>query len=161
LTTYEDTFSIFGKRGYQEPVPLEISYADSVTIQANPFYPVNAFLTAIQVNDLARHVSYTWVKNTTYPSGYWANNMAGSGMTNATPGETPLVTPGNNLQMSVSVFNMGSVGGTITVVISNASTSAVLNSQALNVVAQANVATNLVTLTMPTTVLSLLVSATP
>jgi hypothetical protein len=87
--------------------------------------------------------------------------MAGTGMTNAPAGATPLVTPGNNLQMAVSVFNMGTVGGTITVTIENASTSAVLNTQALTVTAQGNVATSLVTLTMPTTAYSLLVSATP
>ena len=143
-------------------MPLEISYADSATITANPYYPVNAFLTAIQVNDIAMKVSYTWVKNTTYPNGYWANNMAGSGMTNAAPGATPLIMPGpNNLQISVSVFNMGTVGGTITVVVSNASTSAVLNTQALTVAAQGNAATALVAITMPSTALSLLISATP
>ena len=161
ITTYEDPFNSQMQYGFHEPVPLMISYADSATITANPYYPVNAFLTAIQVNDLARKVSYTWVKNTTYPNGYWANNMAGSGMTNANPGDTPLITPGNNLQISVSVFNMGTVGGTITVVVANASTSATLNSQALTVAAQGNVATSLVTLTMPTTALSLLISATP
>ena len=157
---YED---VFGKsRGnMQGPVPLLISYADSATIAVNPYYPVNAQLTAIQVNDSARKVSYTWVKNTTYPSGYWANNMAGSGYTNANPGDTPLITPGNNLQIAVSVFNMGTVGGTITVVVSNASTSAVLNTQALSVAQQGNVSTSLVTLTMPTTAFSILVSATP
>ncbi len=82
-------------------------------------------------------------------------------MTNAAPGATPLITPGNNLQIAVSVFNMGTVGGTITVTIENASTSAVLNSQALTVSPQGNVATNPVTLTMPATALSILVSATP
>jgi len=144
----------------QGPVPLLISYADSATMTVNPYYPVNAQLTAIQVNDLARNVSYTWVKNTTYPSGYWANNMASSGMTSAAPGATPLVTPGNNLQIAVSVFNMGTVGGTITVTIQNAQTT-VLNSQALTVTPQANVATNLITLTMPATAYSLIISATP
>ena len=87
--------------------------------------------------------------------------MAGSGMTNEAPGATPLITPGNNLQIAVSVFNMGTVGGTITVTISNASTSAVLNSQALAVTPQGNVSTNFVTLTMPATAFSILVSATP
>ena len=82
-------------------------------------------------------------------------------MTNAAPGATPLVTPGNNLQMAVSVFNMGTVGGTITVTISNASTSAVLNTQAIAIDPQRNVATNLVTLTMPALAFSVLVSATP
>ena len=160
---YEDVFGK-GKMNhgkFQDPVPLLISYADSATIAVNPYYPVNAQLTAIQVNDLARNVSYTWIKNTTYPSGYWANNMASSGMTSAAPGATPLVTPGNNLQIAVSVFNMGTVGGTITVTVENASTSAVLNSQALTVTPQGNVATNFVTLTMPTTAFSILVSATP
>lgn len=144
----------------QDPVPLIISYSDSATMTISPYYPVNAQLTAIQVNDLARNVSYTWIKNTTYPSGYWANNMASSGMTSAAPGATPLVTPGNYLQMAVSVFNMGSVGGTITVTIQNAQTT-VLNSQTLTVTPQGNVATNLVTLTMPTTAFSIIVSATP
>jgi hypothetical protein len=87
--------------------------------------------------------------------------MAGTGYTNANPGDTPLITPGNNLQIAVSVFNMGTVGGTITVVVSNASTSAVLNTQALSVAQQGNVSTSLVTLTMPATAFSILVSATP
>jgi len=145
----------------QNPVPLLISYADSATIAVNPYYPVDAQLTAIQVNDLARNISYTWIKNPTYPTGYWANTMAGSGMTNAPAGATPLITPGNNLQIAVSVFNMGTVSGTITVTVSNASTSAVLNSQALAVTPQGNVSTNFVTLTMPATAFSILISATP
>jgi len=145
----------------QNPVPLLISYADSATIAVNPYYPVNAQLSSIQVNDLARNVSYTWLKNATYPSGYWANTMAPSGMTNAAPGATPLVTPGNNLQIAVSAYNMGTVGGTLTITIENASTSAVLNSQALPAAAEATVVTNYVTLTMPALAFSILVSATP
>ena len=82
-------------------------------------------------------------------------------MTNAAPGATPLITPGNNLQIAVSVFNMGTIPGTITVTIENASTSAVLNTQALTVAAEGNAATAFVTLTMPTTPYSLLISATP
>lgn len=82
-------------------------------------------------------------------------------MTNAAPGATPLITPGSNLQIAVSVFNMGTIPGTITVTIENASTSAVLNSQALTVTAEGNAITSFVTLTMPTTPYSLLISATP
>jgi hypothetical protein len=82
-------------------------------------------------------------------------------MTNAAPGATPLVTPGNNLQIAVSAYNMGTVGGTLTITIENASTSAVLNSQALPAAAEATVVTNYVTLTMPALAFSILVSATP
>ena len=139
-----------------------LSYADSVTVSVMPYVPENAVLTSIQVNDLARNISYTWIKSTSYPSGYWQNNMAPSGMTNAPAGQGPMVTPGNYLQIAVSAQNMGTISGNLTFTIANSSTSAVLNTQTIAVaVAPAQATTTYVTLSMPSAPLGLLVSVTP
>ena len=61
------------------PVPLEISYADSATISVSPGVPAGT-LNQINIYDNARMVVYIWVKNSTYPTGSWQNvNIAGTG----------------------------------------------------------------------------------
>jgi flagellar hook-basal body complex protein FliE len=163
LVMYEDTFATRPGMGYLlEPQPVEIAYADSATISVNPYQAASAVLTSIQVNDLARNVSYTWIRSTTYPNGYWQNNMAPSGMTNAPAGQSPMVTPGNNLQVAASFQNMGSVAGNFTVIITNMTSSSQITSQTISAAAQGGQGvTTLVTAAMPNSAISLTIAVTP
>jgi hypothetical protein len=99
------------------PVPLEISYADSATISVSPGVPAGT-LNQINIYDNARMVVYIWVKNSTYPTGSWQNvNIAGTGGAYSSPaaGQTPIVTPGaNNLTLVWYFTNTGNVSATFT-----------------------------------------------
>ena len=163
MTIYEDPFQGQDMDGFlPDPLPVEISYSDSATITVNPYLSASAVLTAIQVNDLARNISYTWVRSTTYPNGYWQNNMAGTGMTNAPAGQAPMVTPGNNLQIAASFQNMGSVAGNFTVTITNETSGTQITSQTISAAALGGTgATTLVTATMPNSAISITVAVTP
>jgi hypothetical protein len=162
LVMYEDTFAMRPGMGYSlEPQPVEIAYADSVTVAVNPYQAASAVLTAIQVNDLARNVSYTWIRSTTYPNGHWENNMAPGGFSNAPAGQSPMVTPGNNLQISASIQNMGQ-NGNFTIVITNMTSGQQLTSQTLSAGGSGGTAsTSYVTGNMPNSAISLTIAVTP
>jgi hypothetical protein len=61
--------------------------------------------------DYARKVAYTWIKNSTYPTGSWTNNQAvTTTYINASAGQTPLITPGaSNLGIYALFTNTGNV----------------------------------------------------
>jgi hypothetical protein len=141
-----------------------LSYSDSAAVTVSPYVAPSASLTAIQINDLARKISYTWVKNSTYPSGSWLNNMAGTGLTNAPAGQSPLVTPGTStLSITASIMNNGSVAATFTVTITNVTSGANITTQSISCSPGAanGVGISFVTINMPTTAISINVAVTP
>lgn len=145
------------KRGRGTPLPVGINLADSNTIQIG-LATVTGQIIAIRIQDITRNIWYSWDKNTQYPNGYWDN--AGGGGTNAPVGQTPMVTPGtNNLYVSFSAVNNGSVTGNMTLNLKDPN-GTVLKSVVNNTPA-AGYAGLEATITMPTSPYSLTLTVTP
>ena len=144
--------------GNYPPTPGTTSKSIAITIN---LAPTTGILAQIQIIDLARNIAYTWVKNVTYPNGYWLNNLSGGPYTAAPQGQAPLITPGaNNLQIIVWATNIGQTTGTLTVTIkdSNGNTLASNSgsaSQGNDVVAETGA------INMPSTSYSISISTTP